>query len=233
MKVKLKDLRLSLPRSPVCQKLANFSFKLPELSTSPLTTSEHVARSVCISESAEGSSPAHYERIVIMEPTPPPREVRFKDSVEPPFEETADTAVIDKKSTKNKLSLATSNALSMSLDVILKEMDEAKKLKEAEQVESHDIRVVKMRSHDQMKPSKSERMVRFASPDFDGSLTDKEISDLLSPLDLESSLDQLLQGDGLFGESQESDKAEEEEEVGVASEEGAVSTAVEQVICNA
>ena len=214
--VKLKDLRLSLTRSPVCgQKLANFSFKLPELTASPL--SHEVTRKVSISETAENRDPTPYKRIVTIEPTPPLREVRYKGSEEPLPEETADTAVGKVSAAASSKSL--SNTLNMSLDAILKEMDEAKQAQQVKQAKSHDIRVVEIRSHDQIQLSqaKTERMVRFASPDFDGSLTDKDISELLCPLDVDSSLDQLLRGDSLFGESQESG---EEEEVGVALEEG-------------
>ena len=170
LKLKLKDLRLSIPRSPVTQRLGSFSFKLPKLSSVA-----NVGNTSCA-------------RIVTIESTPPPapkQGVAFNPpTVMPPSTEA---------STPNN-----NNTLNMSLDAILKEMDQAKA---AEQIVSSDARVVTVNPADPpiYQRLDSERTVRFTTPDFDGSLTDNDISDLFSPLDVETSLEQVLQGDSLFG----------------------------------
>ncbi len=175
LKLKLKDLRLSIPRSPITQRLGNFSFKLPKLSSLVTTLGTSCARIVTIE-----SSP----------PPAPKRGVAFKDSSNPP--------TMMPPSTEAMTPSTPSNTLSMSLDAILREMDQSKA---AEQMMSDDARLVTVKPVDPpiFQRLDSERMVRFTSPDFDGSLTDNDISDLFSPLDVETSLEQVLQGDGLFG----------------------------------
>ena len=175
LKLKLKDLRLSIPRSPITQRLGSFSFKLPKLSSLVTTLDTSCARIVTIESS----------------PPPAPKQgVAFKDSSNPP--------TMMPPSTEAMTPSTPSNTLSMSLDAILREMDQSKA---AEQMMSDDARLVTVKPVDPpiFQRLDSERMVRFTSPDFDGSLTDNDISDLFSPLDVETSLEQVLQGDGLFG----------------------------------
>ena len=119
------------------------------------------------------------------------------------------------------------NSLNMSLDVILSEMENSRQKSKGKQssVKPRQERVVKMKSSytqakslpilDRLEPIPLEnksgsRVVKFVDSqpscglDFDGSLTDHAISDLmLSPLDIDSSLDQVLQGESLFGEKLE------------------------------
>ena len=121
----------------------------------------------------------------------------------------------------------TTNSLNMSLDVILGELENSHQKSTAKQpsMQPREERLVKIKSSDtrakslhnlsildrlEPNPRENKRVVKFAdsqpscSLDFDGTLTDRDISDLmLPPLDVGSSLDQVLQGESLFGEKLE------------------------------
>ena len=168
-KFKLKKLTLSLPRTPLVSKLPCSQLSGHAIECSPPPDERP------------------WERLVTIERTPPipQREVRILNTTPPTSPNTQSKA------------LSSPNILSMSLESILKEMDKAKAV---EIILSNKDRLVTLNPPDPPIYNRldSERKVQFIN-NSPGSLTEEEVNSFFSPLGERTSLDQVLQGDGLFG----------------------------------